>query len=187
MQVTTELRPLFSYSILYIIFTIILIIFVLIITRYMKKKELKKKLIIPNHKDLLVINGYEGYIANKMFSVYTIRKNNIKFDTDLNMWEDMLFIVKYLTKIDNLIINFNNSKLSSRKAYQELSSIIRNFIYEVTNIQVQNYTLKDISTINMPILYQLVSEYYNPEFSKISKGNITLSINKTRMVIEKWN
>ncbi len=151
MQVTTELRPLFSYSILYIIFTIILIIFVLIITRYMKKKELKKKLIIPNHKDLLVIKK------------------------------------KYLTKIDNLIINFNNSKLSSRKAYQELSSIIRNFIYEVTNIQVQNYTLKDISTINMPILYQLVSEYYNPEFSKISKGNITLSINKTRMVIEKWN
>ena len=92
MQVTTELRPLFSYSILYIIFTIIFIIFVLIITRYMKKKELKKKLIIPNHKDLLVIKK------------------------------------KYLTKIDNLIINFNNSKLSSRKAYQELSSIIRNFI-----------------------------------------------------------
>ncbi len=151
MQVTTELRPLFSYSILYIVFTIILIIFVLILTKYMKKKELQKELAIPSHKDLLVIKR------------------------------------KYLAKIDELINNFNSKKLSSRKAYQELSSIIRNFIFEVTNIQVQNYTLKDIASINMPVLYQLVSEYYSPEFARISKGNIALSISKTRMVIEKWN
>lgn len=93
----------------------------------------------------------------------------------------------YLLKIDNLTINFNNNKISSRKAYQNLSSLIRNFIYETTNIKVQNYTLKDIKKINMPMLYELISEYYDPEFSKISKGNILLSLEKARKVIEKWN
>ena len=63
----------------------------------------------------------------------------------------------------------------------------RSFIFETTNIKVQNYTLNDISKINMPTLYELVSEYYDPEFSRISKGNIINSIAKTREVIVKWN
>ena len=39
----------------------------------------------------------------------------------------------------------------------------------------------------MPILYELVEEYYVPEFSEKSIGNIKLSIEKTRKVIEKWS
>ena len=151
MQVTTELRPLFSYSFIPIIFLLILIALTIFINKYLKKKEIQEKLIIPNPKDLLIIKR------------------------------------KYLAKINELLNNFHNKKITNRKAYQELSSLIRNFIYEATNIKVQNYTLKEISLLNMPILYQLVSEYYDPEFSKISKGNIIISIDKTRMVIEKWN
>ncbi len=151
MQVTTELRPLFSYSFMYIIIIIIFIIIDLILIKFFKKQKVKEELIIPNSKDLMMI------------------KNN------------------YLSLVDNLLNDLKNNKITSRKAYQELSKIIRNFIYETTNIKVQYYTLKDISLINMPILYQLVSEYYDPEFSKISKGNILESINKTRMVIEKWH
>ena len=102
--------------------------------------------------------------------------------------KDLMTIKKnYLLKIQKLSNDFNEKKISSRQAYQSLSNIIRNFIYETTNIKVQNYTLKDIEMINMPILYELVNDYYDPEFSKISKGNITDSIEKTRMVIEKWN
>ena len=93
----------------------------------------------------------------------------------------------YLIKINNLYEDFNNQKISNRKAYQLLSSLIRNFIFEVTNIKVQNYTLRDIQTLNMPQLYNLVSEYYDPEFAVISRGNIMESINKTKEVINKWN
>ncbi len=94
---------------------------------------------------------------------------------------------KYLTEIKRLAINFNENKISNRMAFQQLSLIIRNFIHEATNIQVQNYTLSEIKQINMPILYELVSEYYDPEFCKISKGNVLQSIAKTKEVIEKWN
>ena len=39
----------------------------------------------------------------------------------------------------------------------------------------------------MPILYELISEYYNPEFANISNGNFIYSIEKARGVVEKWN
>lgn len=150
MQIPTELKPMFSYSILEIIVTIIIIIVLLFIKKHNSKKEIKPNIIIPAYKDLI-----------------SIKKN-------------------YLLKLKELTNNLNSNNISSRKAYQHLSSLIRNFIYETTNIKVQNYTLKEIEMIGIPILYELVNEYYDPEFAKISKGNISSSINKTRMVIEKW-
>ncbi len=93
---------------------------------------------------------------------------------------------KYIALIDQLIAKVNNNKITNRKAYQELSLLIRNFIFEMTSIKVQNYTLSDIKTLNMPFLTTLVEEYYAPEFSYDSKGNILDSINKTKEVIVKW-
>ena len=151
MQVQTELKPMFSYSFIPILIIILLLILTIVIYKYIKKKEIQKQVVIPNHKDLMEIKR------------------------------------RYLLKIQELENNLNEKKISNRKSYQDLSSIIRNFIFEATNIKVQNYTLKEIKIINIPILYDLVNEYYDPEFSIISKGNIISSINKTRMVIERWN
>ena len=151
MQVQTELKPMFSYSFIPILIIILLLILTIVIYKYIKKKEIQKQIVIPNHKDLMEIKR------------------------------------RYLLKIQELENNLNEKKISNRKSYQDLSSIIRNFIFEATNIKVQNYTLKEIKMINIPILYDLVNEYYDSEFSIISKGNIISSINKTRMVIERWN
>ena len=93
----------------------------------------------------------------------------------------------YLNKIDNLVKEVKEEKITNRAAYLELSKIIRKFVYKVTNIKVQNYTLKEIRKINIPILSELVLEYYQPEFSQNEKGNILKSIEKTREVIEKWH
>ena len=154
MQVTTELSPMFSYSLIpIIIFTIILICIITLII-YRNKN---------NNKNIPI-------------QVSTPNKNNIQ-----------QIKRKYLFKIDNLLNEFNNKIINNRQAYQRLSNLIRNFIYETTNIKVQNYTLNDIKKINLPILAELIEEYYNPEFSKISNGNIINSIEKTRKVIEKWN
>ena len=99
-------------------------------------------------------------------------------------------IVKACNKVrkekTNITKRLDNNNISIREAYQKLSSTIRYFVYEVTNIKVQNYTLQDIKKLDMPILYELVEEYYVPEFSEKSIGNIKLSIEKTRKVIEKW-
>lgn len=151
MQVTIEVRNMFTYSTLPII---LLLIFILSrIISYIKKRH--------NLKEITII---EPSIKDKS----SIKKI-------------------YLSKIEELKIKVINNKISNRKAYQELSKIIRVFIFEMTNIKVQFSTLSDIKNINMPTLYELVSEYYDPEFAKVSKGNIINSIEKTRKVIEKWN
>lgn len=96
-------------------------------------------------------------------------------------------IQKYIKKLNELEEKVDKEKIEIRQAYQTLSNIIRYFVYEVTNVKVQNYTLEEIENAKMPSLYELVEEYYKPEFAKQSLGDIKNSINKTRKVIEKWN
>ena len=143
-----NIMPMFSYSILTILFfafIIIGIIVYLFLTR--QKKEKPIVIIKPEKKDLLAI------------------KNN------------------YLEQLDKLN---KNDKLSIRKSYQTLSVIIRNFIYEVTQIKVPYYSLEEIRQTNIPELTQLVEEYYHPELAKDAEGTIESSIQKTREVIERW-
>ena len=151
MQVASDLRPMFSYSIIYIIITAIIIAILIVLLKINFKKK---------KKDIPVI------VKSK--NIYEIKN-------------------KYLALIDNLENDVKNNKTTNRHAYQKLSSLIRNYIFEATSIKVQNYTLKDIEKINMPVLYDLVAEYYDPEFAIISKGNILNSLKKTREVIERWN
>lgn len=94
---------------------------------------------------------------------------------------------KYLKEITKVENNLENNLISNRKAYQELSMLIRTFVYEVTNINVQSYTLSDIKVLNIQPLYELLKEYYHPEFAFDSQSDIKASLNKTREVIVKWN
>ena len=116
---------------------------------------------------------------NKLKEVPQIRKKDIK---DINKIKQ-----KYINKLDILQTKLEKEKISIRKAYQYLSELIRYFVYEVTEIKVQNYTLKEIETLNIPMLYNLIKEYYTPEFANISSGNVKESIERTREVIKKWN
>ena len=101
--------------------------------------------------------------------------------------KDLLTIKQnYLIQLDELQTNRKNNKITNRKSYQELSKIIRNFVYEVTQIKVPYYSLEEIKQVNIIELTKLVEEYYHPEFAKESKGKIDNSIRKTREVIEKW-
>ena len=94
---------------------------------------------------------------------------------------------KYLSQLDQLEKMVKDNHISIRHAYQKVSMTIRQFVNEITGIKVQNCTLQDIEKLNMPLLTELMKEYYEPEFSEKSGGNIKNSIQKTRMVIEKWS
>ena len=84
---------------------------------------------------------------------------------------------KYISELDNL--NKNIHTFSKRQVYNILSNLMRNFILEVTSIDVLKYSLNEIKKLNMNSLTELVSEYYEPEFSKESNANPIASINKT--------
>lgn len=128
------------------------------------------------------------FVITVIFLLYLIIfKNNKKYNIITPNKKKLLNIKNnYLNNLDILLNDYSNNIISKREAYHRLSLSIRNFIYETTNIKVQYFTLEDIKSIDIPILYDLVSEYYNPEFSRKSEGNFYDSIERTRMVISRW-
>lgn len=95
--------------------------------------------------------------------------------------------LKYTQMLAEIIEKYKAGKLNDRQAYQQLSKVIRHFVYDVTKIKVQNYTLNEIRLLNIPMLYYLIDECYEPEFSKESGGNIIETCEKARQVISGWN
>ena len=149
MQINTELRNMFSYSIVLIIPTLLLIIILVVILH--RKSNIKNINITTNNtKDIESIKN------------------------------------KYLHNIQIISNNLNKNIISKRYAYQLLSKIVRNFIYETTNIKVQYCTLEEIKKLNINELSELLEEYYQHEFARHSNGNIKESIKKTKKVITKW-
>lgn len=115
------------------------------------------------------------------------KENKVVVEIENNTPNIKSIKLKYLKKLTILENKIDKNEITIRKAYQNLSSIIRYFVNSVTGIKVQNCTLEDIKKLKMPMLYELIKEYYNPEFAEKSLGDIKSSIEKTRKVIKKWN
>lgn len=93
---------------------------------------------------------------------------------------------RYCQMVNELEAKFKSGKLSNRTAYQKLSEILRQFVFELTGVKVHNFTLEEIKKVNMPNLTRIIDECYAPEFSVDNEGDIYNTIQKTRMVIKEW-
>ena len=157
MQTTISLQELFMYSVIPLILTILLIIgFTIYLLFSRKKLDNKKK------------NG----------DVKTIPDKNIKNIPAIKS--------KHLEQLGIIEIEYNNKKINLRKAYQLISETVRLFVFEATDITTQNYSLTEIKKLNMPKLYDLIKEYYEPEFASKTVGDLEVSINKARRIIKEW-
>ena len=108
-------------------------------------------------------------------------------NSDRNLLFNLFIKGKYLNQLDTIEYRYTNNMIELREAYQLISEAIRLFVFEITDITTQNYSLAEIKKLNIPILYELIKEYYEPEFASKSVGNFEASINKARGVINKWN
>lgn len=94
---------------------------------------------------------------------------------------------RYLMKLETIKQELCREEITTRKAYEKMSLFVRQFVYEVTGIKVQNNTLSDIKKLHMPSLEALMTEYYASEFPLDSKGDSMEAIEKTKRAIELWN
>ena len=119
----------------------------------------------------------------------------------------------FLNELTELEREFGSGKIRVRETYQRLSDLIRRFVGEMTGIHLQEYTLSDIRKLRMPVLTNLVQEYYVPEFAdyddmpddvpgketpdgespepaarrrRISEEYVRNSLLRTRKAIERW-
>lgn len=94
---------------------------------------------------------------------------------------------KYLNELGLIEMELADNRISIRESYMKMSACIRGFVYEVTGIEVLSYTLQDIQRLNMPLLEELIKEFYLPEFAVKSVGDGMASLQKTKRAIERWN
>lgn len=50
-------------------------------------------------------NGYRGYLWNKLFVRDIIEQDKLRFDIEISVWEDVLFVFEYLCKCKNVYYN----------------------------------------------------------------------------------
>lgn len=93
---------------------------------------------------------------------------------------------KHLRELEAIEYQYKNNKLELRKAYQLISENVRLFVFEVTDITTQNYSLMEIKKLNIPNLYETIAEYYEPEFSKKPSGDFINSVQKAKTIIQKF-
>ena len=158
MQTSINLQEPFVYSIIPVIIIICLTFIETCYLIYLRKKKNKSK----------------------------IDEIKVKVIPEKNMKNIPIIKEKYLKQLDNIEYKYANNIIELRKAYQMISENIRLFVFEITDITTQNYSLAEIQRLNIPILYELIKEYYEPEFASKSVGDFKSSINKARRVINEW-
>ena len=94
---------------------------------------------------------------------------------------------EYLARLHHIEMEFDSDKTRIRPSYEKMSVLIRDFAYKATGIEVTKYSLSEIKKTELVDLADLIEEYYEPEFDKISAGDVKNSIEKTRGVISRWN
>lgn len=157
MQTSVNLQEPFTYSIIPLIISISIVV---IITCYL--------IFTRKTKEQLKVEEVKEIPEKNIKNIPVIKK-------------------KYLDKLDSIEYKYKNNMIELRTAYQMISATIRLFVFEITDITTQNYALSEIKRLNIPHLYELIKEYYEPEFASKSIGNFDISINKARRVINEWN
>ncbi len=117
----------------------------------------------------------------------TTKQKNVRKKKEIIEPKNVMAIKEnYDRMLKEIESRYASRRLSDRQAYQELSRVIRQFVYEMTGIKVQNYTLLEIRGLNMPQLTTLIEECYVPEFAPDHPGEIQDSLKSARKVIKEW-
>lgn len=160
MPVSVNLQKMFSYSLLLfvVILVITLIIVVVALVAYFSSRKKPEK---PVHEKMV--------------------------QTPQPVTGKGQFRQKYLSQLDSLENSCRNQEITVREAYQHLSWIVRNFVYEMTGKRVQYATLEELKGLGMPALYEMIKACYVQEFSPESTCNVYDALHRARKVIQEWN
>ena len=96
----------------------------------------------------------------------------------------------YIGRVSALLNGYLSGNLTKRDGYQKLSGIIRSFVHEVTGINVESFTVKEVKALGIRKLDELMEEYYVPEFAEDEKAenkDFAASCRVAMGVINSWS
>ena len=94
---------------------------------------------------------------------------------------------KYQRLIDEIEQNHTAGKLSSRKAHQKLSHVLRMFVVEINGHRVDTLTLRDLEKTRYKTLAAAIKQFYIPEFTAVEQGSVTEAAALARKTVAAWN
>lgn len=86
---------------------------------------------------------------------------------------------RYINSVMLLKRDYAENVISKRDGYQRLSLILREYISELTDIDITKKTLAEIRGLNLGPIENLIEEFYYFEFSTEQGGNLDSAINST--------
>lgn len=151
---------------------------------YNNQIEMNVEKAITNYLNYTYINQFTGAIWNKVYKTDILKKNNVRFSTDLLIGEDLVFNIEYFCCVkkvclyDEKLYNYVQSENSIMRSYREKNvEHIINYIPKLIDI-FEKYGYKHYETI----LYQfyisnlfgvIINESNSKSYSK-GKENIKL-------------
>ena len=94
---------------------------------------------------------------------------------------------KYQRLIDEIEQNHTAEKLSSRKAHQKLSHVLRMFVVEINGHRVDTLTLRDLEKTRYKTLAAAIKQFYIPEFTAVEQGSVAEAVALARKTVASWN
>ena len=94
---------------------------------------------------------------------------------------------KYQQLIDEIEQNHTAGKLSSRKAHQKLSHVLRMFVVEINGHRVDTLTLRDLEKTRYKTLATAIKQFYIPEFTAVEQGSVAEAAALARKTVTAWN
>ena len=94
---------------------------------------------------------------------------------------------KYQRLIDEIEQNHTAGKLSSRKANQKLSHVLRMFVVEINGHRVDTLTLRDLEKTRYKTLAAAIKQFYIPEFTAVEQGSVAEAAALARKTVAAWN
>ena len=93
----------------------------------------------------------------------------------------------YLDKVREIEAQYASGVIDMRQAHILLSQCVREYCEEASSVPANALTLREIEKLNKPTLYNLIKEFYEPEFAYDSDKDIKASFTRAAEVIRTWN
>ena len=134
-------------------------------------------------------------VAIVLMLLYNLLKDWQRKEKTKEVIEEKVFVkpdmdklkAEYLALLDGIEAKFNEDTTKIRPAYEGMSRVVRDFVYRATGTEVDKFALYEICQTEYQDLAVLVGEYYQPEFDKISEGDVRESLQKSRRLVSEWN
>lgn len=101
--------------------------------------------------------------------------------------QDFYIRQKALFSIDRAVVELNRSGIDTRESYQRLSSIMREFVSEMTGRNFTTLTLSELKKMGLGSLAGLIENCYAPEFALKSQADFKQDAEKAKWMVKTWS